>query len=187
MAEEKRDDEIERRERDGISVRASQNKGPDTTATLQPLAEASPQDWLGSNQDPDVLLSIPNLGVDRIALNVENVRAHVELHAKVLDLVELHVGADVSIDKVELEIDNVRVQAILKVRLEKVAEIVGRVVDLLDHNPEILSNLTRGLGAGLEAGLSRGEHAHSVEEADKMQLGAKMPTMPGKGNEEDED
>jgi hypothetical protein len=139
----------------GAHVRQSDNKGPDTTATLEPLAHATPEQWLGSNNDPDVLLSIPNLGIDRIGLTVDNVRAHVELHAKVLDLVELHVGADVSIKKVLLEIDNVRVQAMLKVKLEKVRDIVGDVIGLLDNNPEILTALTGGLGRGLEGALAR--------------------------------
>lgn len=135
----------------------------DTTATLEPLQHATAQDWLGSNQDPDVLLSVPNLGVDHIGLEVDNLRAHVELHAKVLDLLELDVGADVSIDKVELNIENVRVQAMLKVRLDNVVHIVNRVMDTIDANPEILTNLTAGLGKGLEGGLGK-EHAVAIEE-----------------------
>jgi len=125
----------------------------DTTGTLEPLTDASAQDWLGSNQDPDVLLSVPNLGVDHIMLKVKNLDAHVELHAKVLDLLELHVGADVSIEEVDLEIDNVRVQAMLKVKLEKVAEIVDRVMTTIDENPEILTSLTKGVGQGVEHAL----------------------------------
>jgi len=130
-------------------------EAPDTTATLEPLAYADPQDWLGSNRDPDVMLAVPNIGVDHIGLVVKNLRAHVDLHAKVLDLVELHVGADVSIEEVNLQINNVRVQAMLKVKLEKVRDIIGDVVGLLDKHPEILSNLTGGLGRGLEGALSR--------------------------------
>lgn len=109
-----------------------------------------------------MLLAVPNLGVDRIKLTVRNVRAHVDLDARVLDLVRLRVGADVSIDEVDLEIDNVRVQAMLKVKLDKVADIVGDVISLLDHHPDILSNLTGGLGRGLEGALNRG----SVEDKD---------------------
>jgi len=138
----------------GAHVRQSDSKGPDTTATLEPLAHATPEQWLGTNTDPDVLLSIPNLGIDHIGLNVKNIRAHVDLHAKVLDLVEINVGADVSIDEVDLQINNVRVQAMLKVKLDKVAEIVSRVVELLDNHPEILENLTGGLGRGLEGALA---------------------------------
>ena len=129
------------------------------------MQHATAQDWLGSNQDPDVLLSVPNLGVDHIGLEVDNLRAHVELHAKVLDLLELDVGADVSIDKVELNIENVRVQAMLKVRLDNVVHIVNRVMDTIDANPEILTNLTAGLGKGLEGGLGK-EHAVAIEEGE---------------------
>ena len=133
--------QVDRREDSDVSVRASRNDGPDTTATLQPLAEASAQDWLGANQDPDVLISIPNFGVDRIALNVEGIRAHAELHAKLLDLLELHVGVDASVDKVELEIDNIRLQAMVKIKLEKVVDIVDRIMTALENKPEILTDL----------------------------------------------
>lgn len=147
-------------------------EAPDTTATLQPVANAQPEDWLGSNRDPDVMLSVPNVGVDHIGLNVKNLHAHVDLHAKVLDLVELHVGADVGIEEVDLQINNVRVQAMLKVKLEKVRDIIGDVVGLLDHHPEILSNLTGGLGRGLEGALNRkpGEGADKLSNDEKAQL-----------------
>lgn len=150
-------------------VRASDKKeAPDTTATLQPLANAEPEDWLGGNRDPDVMLSVPNLGIDHIGLIVRNVHAHVDLHAKVLDLLELQIGADVGIEEVNLQIDNVRVQAMLKVKLEKVREIVGDVVGLLDKNPEILSNLTGGLGRGLEGALNRGQVGASDGESEEL-------------------
>lgn len=149
-------------------VRASGKKeAPDTTATMQPLANAEPEDWLGSNRDPDVMLSVPNVGVDHIGLIVRNVHAHVDLHAKVLDLLELQIGADVGIEEVNLQIDNVRVQAMLKVKLEKVREIVGDVVGLLDKNPEILSNLTGGLGRGLEGALNR-QPSNESDELDQL-------------------
>lgn len=137
----------------------------DTTATLEPLQHATAEQWLGSNNDPDVLLSVPNLGVDHIGIEVDNLRAHVDLRAKVLDLLELHVGADVSIDRVAVDIENVRVQAMLKVRLDNVVHIVNRVMDTIDANPEILTNLTAGLGKGLEGGLGK-EHAVAIEEQD---------------------
>ncbi len=149
-------------------VRASdKQEAPDTTATLQPLANAEPEDWLGGNRDPDVMLSVPNLGIDHIGLIVRNVHAHVDLHAKVLDLLELQIGADVGIEEVNLQIDNVRVQAMLKVKLEKVREIVGDVVGLLDKHPEILSNLTGGLGRGLEGALNRQPSGESDELSDE--------------------
>jgi hypothetical protein len=147
--------------RDGGKVRhrepSDDGRPVDTTYTLHPLAEADAADWLGSNQDPDVLLSIPNLGIDRIAVNVENLRAHATLDANVLDIVKLSVGVDVSIDKVEVEIDNVRVQALLKVRLDNVKEIINEVVSLFKEHPEILANLTGGIGEGIRNKMSQAD------------------------------
>ena len=119
------------------------------------VQQASAEDWLGSNRDPDVLLSVPDLGVDRITLDVEDVHARVDLHARVLDIVELHVGATVDLGKVELDIENVRAQAMLKVKLDKVAEIVERVMETIDNNPELITSLTSRVGRGIEE-LGRG-------------------------------
>lgn len=107
---------------------------------------ASAEDWLGSNQDPDVFLSVPDLGIDRINLTVEDLEAHVNLHAKILDMVELKVGAHVSIKKVELDIQNVHAQAMLKVNLDPVVEIVKHLVD----HPEILTETVGKLTANSE-------------------------------------
>jgi hypothetical protein len=127
------------------------------------LEDATAQDWLGSNQDPDVFLSVPDLGVEKITLNVENLDAHVDLHARVLDIVELHVGADVSLGKVELNIENVSAQAMLKVKLDKVAQIVDRVMRTIDNNPEILTSLTKPIGRGVEkVGEGAGEGVREV-------------------------
>ncbi|HEY0408054.1 MAG TPA: hypothetical protein VGC89_20120, partial [Pyrinomonadaceae bacterium] len=54
--------------------------------------------------DPDVLLDVPNLSVDEITLDVENLRAHVALDARLANLLQLTAGADVGIDKVKLTI-----------------------------------------------------------------------------------
>lgn len=126
----------------------------DSSATLAPLLNATPEQWLGDNYDPDVLIAIPNLGIDHIGVTVEDVRAHVRVKAKVLDLLELEVGADVSIAKVEVNVDNIRVQAMVKIRLDNVVAITGQIMNLLNEHPEILSNLTGGLGRGLEGALA---------------------------------
>jgi len=147
-----------------MQVKKDEGLRTDTTATLAPLADATPEDWLGSNQDPDVLLSVPNLGVDHIGIKVDRIRAHVELHAKVLDLLDLHGGAQVSIEAVEINIENVRVQAMLKVKLQEVYKIVDRVMTTIDQNPEILTNLTGGLGKGLEGALQGGTNVDKGSE-----------------------
>jgi hypothetical protein len=100
--------------------------------------------------DPDVLLDVPQLHVDEIGLEVENLRARVSLQAEVLDILKLNVGADVDLGRVQLDIKGVDAQALLKVRLDNVAQVIGRVLTTIDRNPEILEHLTSGLGAAAQ-------------------------------------
>ncbi|MFT9474278.1 hypothetical protein [Streptomyces sp. 11-1-2] len=113
----------------------------------------------GKSGDPDVLLDIPQLQVEEINLQVEDLRARVSLQAEVLDLLKLNVGADVSLGRVELDIKGVEAQALLKVRLDNVAAIVGRVLSTIDRNPQILEQLTSGLGSAAESLGSGAEQA----------------------------
>lgn len=112
--------------------------------------EADAEDWLGTNQDPDVLLSVPDLSVDKISLSVEELHADVDLHARVLKVVELRVGATVDLRQVQLDIENVRTQAILKVKLDKIREIVDRVLTTIDNNPELITSVTAPVGRAAE-------------------------------------
>ncbi len=93
--------------------------------------------------EPDVLLDIPQLKVDEIGLEVEDLKARVSLHAGVGELVSLAVGADVNLGKVKLDIKGVEVQALLKVRLENVLAILDRALSTVDGNPEVLRSLTQ--------------------------------------------
>lgn len=162
-----------------MQVRKDLGLRTDTTATLAPLSEANPEEWLGTNTDPDVMLSVPNIGIDHIGITVDNLRADVQLHAKVLDLLELDVGAQVSIEKVEVNIENVRVQAMLKVNLGEVYRIVDRVMTTIDNNPEILTNLTKGLGKGLEGALSpKSIEGSSTITSDEPQQPDEQPESP---------
>ncbi len=94
-----------------------------------------------SSGDPDVLLDVPNLSVDEINLEVENLRAKVSLDARLANLLALTAGADVSIDKVKLQIKGVKAEVLLKVRLDNVAQIIDRTLTTIDRNPEILTKL----------------------------------------------
>ena len=112
--------------------------------------------------DPDVLLDVPHLKVDEITIEVEDLRARVSLQAEVLDLLRLNVGADVLLGRVQLGIKGVEAQALLKVRLDRVASIISRVLATIDRNPQILEHLMSGLGEatseiGRGAGTAVGE------------------------------
>jgi hypothetical protein len=119
---------------------------------------------------PDVHLDVPVLQVEEIDLEVEDLRARVSLQAEVLDLLKLNVGADVSLDRVHLNVKGVEAQAELTVRLDNVATILNRVLATIDRNPQILEQLTRGVGAAAEevgsgAGRAVGELGRGAGEA----------------------
>jgi pyruvate/2-oxoglutarate dehydrogenase complex dihydrolipoamide acyltransferase (E2) component len=96
-----------------------------------------------ATEEPDVLLDVPQLEVDRINLEVESLRAHVSVLAELSNLVHLSVGADVRLDRVKLEIEGVDAQALLKVRLEQVRAILEKALDTIAENPQILESLTQ--------------------------------------------
>src|SRR5215217_5951467 len=112
--------------------------------------------------EPDVLLDVPQLRVEEIILEVEDLRAHVSVQADVLNLLRLSVGADVQLGGVHLEIKGVEAQALLKVRLDKVAEIINRVLATIDRNPEIVAQIVAPLGAA--AGELEGTAEQAVDE-----------------------
>jgi hypothetical protein len=104
-------------------------------------------------QEPDVLLDVSELEVDRISLEVENLRAHVSVLAELANLVSLSVGADARLDRVKLEIEGVRAKVLLKVRLENVRAILEKALDTVAEHPEILESLGQTLDELLEGRL----------------------------------
>ena len=132
----------------------------DEQERAEPYDDDEDMDLVGElSGDPDVLLDVPLLKVDEIHVEVDDLRARVSLQAEVLDLLRLNVGADVVLGKVELDIKGVEAQALLKVRLDRVAAIVGRVLTTIDRNPQILERLTAGLGEAV------GEIGHGARTA----------------------
>jgi len=120
--------------------------------------------------EPDVLLDVPTLKVEEITLEVADLRARVSLNAEVLDLLRLHVGADVGLGKVNLGIKGVEAQALLKVRLDNVAAIISDVLQTIDNNPQLLENITTTVAravddVGTAAGRAVGDIGTSTGEA----------------------
>jgi hypothetical protein len=102
---------------------------------------------------PDVLLDVPELRVDSIHFELDDLDAHVALKANVLNLVKLTVGVDVHLSRVKLDIKGVEAELVLKARLDHVSAIVDRLMTSLDRNPELVKGLSRavseiGQGAG---------------------------------------
>lgn len=113
------------------------------TSTRRPAASGrfTPTMQPGLTPNRDVILEIPELSVDSIGLTVRDVRAHVALDANAMNLVQVTAGVDVGIKQVQLGIVGVFAEAYLYVDLDNVARIVSRVVQTLDRNPEILTQV----------------------------------------------
>ena len=96
---------------------------------------------------PDVLIDVPVVKVDVIDFELDDLRAQIAVRAEVKDMVQLSVGADVSLGKVELKIEGVEAQALLKARLDNVSNILERVALTLDRNPKLLESVGKAVGA----------------------------------------
>ncbi|KAG7291186.1 hypothetical protein NEMBOFW57_001198 [Staphylotrichum longicolle] len=94
---------------------------------------------------PDVLLRVPELHVGKIELDVDNLRADLNLNAEIANLVTLNVGVQVGIEKVNITIADVDAQVDLVIRLGNIAKMVNRTLASLDLNP-LLINLLNEVG-----------------------------------------
>jgi hypothetical protein len=106
---------------------------------------------------PDVLLDVPELKIDLIHFELDELDAHIALKAKVLNLIKLNVGVNVHLGRTKLDIKGVEAEVVLKARLDHVTAIVDRVMTSLDRNPELVKGLSRavsdiGEGAGEAVG-----------------------------------
>ncbi|MCA1616482.1 MAG: hypothetical protein LC800_20785 [Acidobacteria bacterium] len=137
-------------------ARATQQPGtrPSPVPTVRPLSQEDIERQRQASErrrqsaasgDPDVLLDVPNLSVEEITLEVENLRARVSLDARLANLLQLTAGADAGIDKVKLTIKGVRAELLLKVRLDNVAAIIDRTLTTIDRNPQILERLLQSV------------------------------------------
>src|ERR671910_122617 len=114
------------------------------------VLEYDQEDAAMNGKIPDVLLDVPVIKVDEINFELNDLRAKVNLFAKVLDLVELSVGVDAYLGRVKLVIQGVEAQALLKVRLDNVAAILDRVLTTIDRNPQIIESLVEGVSSAVE-------------------------------------
>jgi hypothetical protein len=96
-------------------------------------------------QEPDVVLDVPELEVDRITLEVRDLRAHVSILAELANLVNISVGVDARLDEVKLEIEGVEAEVHLVARLKNVRAILIKALETIGEHPEILRILARSI------------------------------------------
>lgn len=125
----------------GQASAQSQPVGMAQVQPVQPLSAQPAPRPSDPSAEPDVLLDVPNLSVEEITIEVENLRAKVALEARLANLLYLSAGADVAVDNVKISIKGVQAQVLLKVRLDNVQAIIDRTLTTIDRNPEILERL----------------------------------------------
>jgi 2-oxoacid dehydrogenase-like protein with E3 subunit-binding domain len=113
---------------------------------------------------PDVLLDVPELRVDLIHFELDELDAHVALKANVLNLVKLNVGVDVHLGRVKLDIKGVEAEVVLKARLDHVSAIVDRLMTSLDRNPDLVKGLSKAIS---EVGQGAGQAVDKTGDAAK--------------------
>lgn len=89
----------------------------------------------------DVVLRVPNLSVDRIELDVDNLQAEINLAAQIANLVDLNAGVQLGIEKVNITIADVRARLDLVIRLGHLTQIVNRTLHSLNLNPLLINVL----------------------------------------------
>ncbi len=99
------------------------------------------QQAMSSGDPPDVLLDVPNLSVEQLTIEVNNLQVDLALDARLANLLHLTAGANARIDNVKIDIRGVRAQATLIVRLDNVRAIIERTLQTLDNNPQIVTQL----------------------------------------------
>ena len=125
------------------------------TTPTTPTTRVQPTMQPGLTPNRDVILEVPELSVDSIGLTVENVRAKVSLSANAVNLVQVTAGVDVGIKKVQLGIVGVYAEVYLYADLDNVARIVDRVVQTLDRNPKILTQVLQAVDTTVNAAVRR--------------------------------
>ena len=90
---------------------------------------------------PDVVLDVPNLSIEQLTIEVNNLQVELALNARLANLLQLTAGANASIDNVKIDLRGVSAQATLLVRLDNVRAIIERTLQTLDNNPQIVTQL----------------------------------------------
>ncbi len=97
------------------------------------------------DQEPGVVLDVSELEVDRITLEVRDLRPHVAILVDLANLLNLTVGVAARLEQVKLEIEGVEAEVLLKVRLKHIRAILEKALDTIGEHPEILRILSRSV------------------------------------------
>ncbi|WP_109904831.1 hypothetical protein [Micromonospora sp. S4605] len=93
--------------------------------------------------DPDVVLQIPQVKVEQIYVEVDNLDASVSLRARLGSLLQLDVGVQAHLGTVKIDIKGVEAEAMLEVRLEELRGILDSALRTIERNPQIIESVVK--------------------------------------------
>ncbi|MEV1142345.1 hypothetical protein [Micromonospora sp. NPDC049799] len=93
--------------------------------------------------DPDVVLQLPQVKVEQIYIEVDNLDASVSLRARLGSLLQLDVGVQAHLGTVKIDIKGVETEAMLEVRLEELRGILDSALRTIERNPQIIESVVK--------------------------------------------
>jgi hypothetical protein len=166
IGDERRNHRLARREREDGREREENRLGRDQQMSSQERIAYGDYD-----ESKDVVLEVPQVKVDKISLEVDDLLAQVSLNAEVANLIKIDVGARVEGSGVRLVIEGVEAQARLIVRLEDVRSIVETTVTTLAEHPELVEAVAKTV-RGPVSRIARGAADTAEHTGEAVQRGA---------------
>jgi hypothetical protein len=93
--------------------------------------------------DPDVVLQIPQVKVEQIYVEVDDLDASVSLRARLGSLLQLDVGVHAHLGTVKIDIKGVETEAMLEVRLDELRGILDSALRTIERNPQIIESVVK--------------------------------------------
>ncbi|MFF5176837.1 hypothetical protein ACFY2Q_02265 [Micromonospora sp. NPDC000316] len=100
--------------------------------------------------DPDVLLDISRAEVDSLRLAADGLDIDLSLRARLANLIELDAGVRVHLNGAELDVVGAHVEAQLRARLEQVVTLLGRALETIDNNPQVVDAIGRSVAVTID-------------------------------------
>jgi hypothetical protein len=111
------------------SALAAAADAPADTSASPPGARSA------SATGPDVELHVPRAEVQKLAIEVENLQARLDLDTRVAGLVQIRAGVVATVQTLRMELEGVQAESHLIVRLERVAEVMEKALDAIRAEP----------------------------------------------------
>jgi hypothetical protein len=93
-----------------------------------------------ASDQPDVVLHVPRANIGKVALDVENLQARLDVETRVANLVQISAGVVATVQKLKVELDQVETEVHLLVRLKRVTDVLEKALDAIDAQPDLAGN-----------------------------------------------